>query len=209
LLPGETQSFMENVDPTNACFFVGASQPFLLIPETAEFNASASSTVSNGNNGSITLSVEGGLAALVGDPSFYSFSWTGPNGFTATTQNLSGLAPGAYTVEIRDLLGGCTPPFSLTVSVTSDVDDPAFVRNLAVFPNPTTGLLNLDLNLEQAVELQVEVYNAMGQMVQQINAGNVSSYTKALDLSAFSNGIYLIRFRLDGETAVRRVTIQK
>ena len=209
LLPGQTEPFMENVDPANACFFVGESKPFLLIPETAEFNASASSTLSNGSNGTITLTVEGGLAGLVGDQTLYSFSWTGPNGFTATTQNLSGLAPGSYTVEISDLLGGCTAPFSLTVSVTSDVNDPAFVRNLSVFPNPTTGRLNLDLNLEQAIELQIEVFNAMGQMVQQINAGNVSTYTKEMDLSGFSNGIYMIRFRMDGETAVRRVTVQK
>lgn len=49
----------------------------------------------NTANGSINLEVKGG-----NDP--YTFNWSGPNGFTASTQNISGLLPGVYAVTVTD-----------------------------------------------------------------------------------------------------------
>ena len=37
----------------------------------------------------------------------YSYSWTGPNGYTASTQDISGLCVGYYTVMICDVSGTC------------------------------------------------------------------------------------------------------
>lgn len=45
--------------------------------------------------GSINLVVNGGTPP-------YLFSWTGPNGFTASTQNLTGLLAGTYSVTVSD-----------------------------------------------------------------------------------------------------------
>jgi gliding motility-associated-like protein len=53
------------------------------------------------NNGSIDLTVTGGYPG-------YTYNWNGPNGFSATTQDLSTLAPGAYTVVINDTTGSCS-----------------------------------------------------------------------------------------------------
>jgi len=64
-------------------------QPFGLTP--APTNPSCASS----NNGVINLGVVGGNAP-------YTYQWAGPNGFTATTQNISGLAGGTYTVTITD-----------------------------------------------------------------------------------------------------------
>src|SRR6201999_2879049 len=43
---------------------------------------------SNSSDGSIDISISGG-----GLP--YTYSWTGPNGYTASTQDISGLFPGS------------------------------------------------------------------------------------------------------------------
>jgi hypothetical protein len=32
----------------------------------------------------------------------YLFSWTGPNGFTSTSANITNLKPGAYTLQVQD-----------------------------------------------------------------------------------------------------------
>ncbi|HEY0975875.1 MAG TPA: choice-of-anchor L domain-containing protein, partial [Flavobacteriales bacterium] len=48
-----------------------------------------------GNNGAINLSIADGIAP-------YTYSWTGPNGFTANTQDLTGLVAGTYTVTVQD-----------------------------------------------------------------------------------------------------------
>ncbi len=54
-------------------------------------------------NGSINLSSSGGVAP-------HLFSWTGPNGFTASTEDLSMLEPGSYSLSITDA-NGCLIPF--------------------------------------------------------------------------------------------------
>lgn len=61
-----------------------------------------------GNDGTIDLSVNGGLPP-------YQFSWNGPNGFASLSEDLSGLSAGTYTVAITDANGcGAIRSFTLT-----------------------------------------------------------------------------------------------
>ncbi len=41
-------------------------------------------------------------AAVFGGATPYAYSWSGPNGFTAATANISGLAPGSYQLTVTD-----------------------------------------------------------------------------------------------------------
>ncbi|MFP4664030.1 MAG: PKD domain-containing protein [Bacteroidales bacterium] len=45
----------------------------------------------------------------------YTTTWIGPSGFTATGTSISGLGPGAYTVNIEDTYGRCT--FTETINI--------------------------------------------------------------------------------------------
>lgn len=78
------------------------------------------------NSGAIRIQVSGGSGN-------YDYAWTGPNGFTATTQNLSGLAAGRYTLKVTDRSApSCTtdasfdvlPAANLIVSITSNPGPP-------------------------------------------------------------------------------------
>lgn len=51
------------------------------------------------SDGAIDLTENGGFPP-------YEYSWKGPGGFTATTQDISGLAPGQYCVTVTDALCG-------------------------------------------------------------------------------------------------------
>tara|TARA_B100000900_G_scaffold415719_1_gene446845 strand:+ start:174 stop:2894 length:2721 start_codon:yes stop_codon:yes gene_type:complete len=62
------------------------------------------------NDGSIAASANGGTSASGN----YSYSWTGPNGYTSNNPNVQNLAPGAYTVTISDD-NGCTANDSYNV----------------------------------------------------------------------------------------------
>jgi len=72
-------------------------------------------------NGSVDLTVSGGTGS-------YAFSWTGPGGFTSTSEDISGLQAGTYNVTVTDgnsctadLPGGATidEPDSIAVSSTA------------------------------------------------------------------------------------------
>ncbi|UPT68693.1 MAG: Ig-like domain-containing protein [Sphingobacteriales bacterium JAD_PAG50586_3] len=65
------------------------------------------------SNGSITINPTGGHGG-------YSFSWTGPNGYTSTEQNPTGLASGAYTVSVTDSLG-CSHDQTINVGSVSNL----------------------------------------------------------------------------------------
>jgi gliding motility-associated-like protein len=76
------------------------------ITEAAEILATATKTdvtCAGGSDGAIDITVTGGNLP-------YSFAWTGPSGFTATTEDLSGLAAGAYSLTITDG-NGCVVNF--------------------------------------------------------------------------------------------------
>jgi len=62
----------------------------------------------NGSNGSISIVATGGTGP-------YTHAWTGPNGFTASTQSISAAAPGTYTYTITDS-NGCSAAQSFTLT---------------------------------------------------------------------------------------------
>ncbi|MCB9235899.1 MAG: HYR domain-containing protein [Bacteroidia bacterium] len=87
----------------------------------------------NGNSdGSIDYSMTGGCQP-------YSYSWSGPNGFTATSQDISNLVAGTYTVTTTDA-NGC----SLTQSFT--LTQPAVMQITSLVPSVYAGGYNIGCN---------------------------------------------------------------
>ena len=61
--------------------------------------------------GNINVNVVGGTTSVLG----YRFAWTGPNGFTSTTQNLGSVFAGKYDLLITDD-SGCTDVLSVVLT---------------------------------------------------------------------------------------------
>ena len=83
-----------------------------------DLNANVTDADCNGADGSIDLMPSTVIAPV-------TYNWTGPNGFTAHTEDISGLAPGVYSVTATDL-GGCSATYTATVgqqqAVAADFD---------------------------------------------------------------------------------------
>lgn len=77
----------------------------------------ANNTCFGVNNASITTNITGGIPFGSGNP--YTLIWTGPNGFNASSTNITNIQPGNYDLTINDA-GGC--PFSKTYSITEPKD---------------------------------------------------------------------------------------
>jgi hypothetical protein len=210
-VPSTAGRFLHELDLTDACFFVGESTPLILLDELAPLDAVPDVTPATGgqNNGAIDLTVTGGIFDIIQDPaSSYTVEWTGPNGFISNDEDISGLEPGDYTVVVTDITG-CADPYELTVSVTSSVKDPASVKSLTLTPNPTADATLLNLSLANAAEVRLEVVNTLGQTLRTLNAGKVNVLSQRVELSDLATGTYFLRVVIDGETAVRRVVVQR
>lgn len=67
--------------------------------------------------GAINLTVAGGTGP-------YTFAWTGPNGFAASTEDITSLPTGSYTVAVTDNATRCTATATAAVATTPDTTPP-------------------------------------------------------------------------------------
>lgn len=101
------------VTDANGCTAVAnatvTEPPILTVSSTT-----VSSTCTNTADGSIDLTAGGGMPPL-------SYQWTGPNGFSANTEDLSNIYPGTYTVVITDDIG-CQLTYLVSVSPITEIN---------------------------------------------------------------------------------------
>lgn len=129
-----------------------------------------------GNDGAVNLSISGGTPP-------YSFDWTGPGGFTATTEDISGLTEGVYNVTITDA-NGCS--FSISnVTITSSVTISENGIEFNIYPNPAQKEFTLALGEGQNVTLVL--YDALGNIV----LSQEATKTTTIGVSTLAKGIYV------------------
>ena len=134
----------------------------------------------------------------------YTFAWS--NG--ASTDSLSGLAAGNYSVTITDK-NVCIDVQTFTVSsATSVTDITSPFGHITVAPNPTTDHATLQVELSKTLDLRVQVMNIMGQVLIQENRSHTANETFDMDLSDKAAGIYFIRLEADQHVQVLRIVKQ-
>ncbi|MBO0358195.1 T9SS type A sorting domain-containing protein [Hymenobacter sp. BT186] len=95
----------------------------VIVTPAATCNLQLTTSVTNagcGALGAINLTVANGTAP-------YTYAWTGPNGFTASTEDISGLAAGTYSVTVTDA-AQCSATTTATVTSTgTDTTPPSIL----------------------------------------------------------------------------------
>lgn len=84
-----------------------------------------------------------------------------------------------------------------------------FTNAINVYPNPSTGMLNVSMKLNNAKDISIDVYNALGSKVNSYNIANAQSVTQSIDLSHLNSGVYLVKFYDGTNVATKKVTITK
>jgi hypothetical protein len=84
------------------------------------------------------------------------------------------------------------------LSLPSDQDNLAtakFIPNINVYPNPMTDQGNIGFSLETAGKVKVQIFNLSGQMVREINEGNLAEGNNNIQFNAndLAKGTYIIR----------------
>ena len=93
------------VKDANGCektefYDISEPDPLALTQTLSAFDGGFNVTCSSATNGEIDITVSGGTTK-VGNPN-YDYSWTGPNGFTSTSEDVENLSAGTYKVVVTD-----------------------------------------------------------------------------------------------------------
>ena len=139
----------------------------------------------NGAAGSIAISVSGGT-----EP--YTFAWIELDGtFTSAEEDLAGLNPGTYQVEVTDANGCSVQSFEIVVETIVGVTEFGDAWTFHVYPNPATDWINVEVSA-QHVPLTVELFDIAGRIVWQQTDGSIGQPLKVPVLQ-LAKGQYIIR----------------
>ena len=146
--------------------------------------------------GSIDLTIAGGTTP-------YTFLWS--NG--AVTEDLENLEGGSYTVEITDA-SGCVYNETYDIGNITSIGDIDELEKLIISPNPSDGRLQVALKMDQTAEVQLIVFDAIGQQVYTTAKQTFTEHTYQLDLSTQPSGVYWINLRVNDKIITRSITLK-
>ncbi len=123
-----------NCTTTPATVTINQSGSALAVAVTSVTNLACN----GGSTGAVNITASGGYSTA------YTYSWTGPASFTATTEDLSSLAAGVYNVTVTDA-GGCTQTATATVTQPAALTATAVATDVLCFGG-STGSINLTVS---------------------------------------------------------------
>ena len=83
--------------------------------------------------------------------------------------------------------------------------------NVNVYPNPTTGISFVTIDLKQASEVTFTLTNTAGQVVETktMNTINAGENNLTLDLSTYNNGVYFLTIQTAEGTSTKKIVVSK
>ena len=113
---------------------------------------------------------------------------------------------GTYTVTLL-ITGTCgTDSISKTVTVSGiGLEENALSRSMEVYPNPAHTVLNIQFETLNQNAI-IRIVDVAGKEVIRLDEANINKYfSKTVDISKLSNGIYMLEISDDTHSAVKRL----
>jgi hypothetical protein len=148
---------------------------------------------------SATISVTGGTPP-------YTYRWNNGD----STAAIDSLAPGTYRVFITDSLG-CRQTDSVVIrNLTAGIATTTEIKpQMSLFPNPTHNLLNVLIESPVSISARIEAIDMTGKVVYS-SAANVSNhYSQVIDVSKFSNGVYILQLSSENQSIHQRFVVTR
>ncbi len=139
------------------------------------------------SNGSCDATVSGGTGP-------YTYAWS--NG--ETSEDISGLAAGDYTLVVTDA-NGCIDSLLFIVKSTAGLSSSDGI-DFDIYPNPTDGLFYV----VGTGSYNLIITDVSGRVV----LNELNSETTEVNLSSFERGIYVIKIEQEGNTLIKKIVLQ-
>lgn len=154
-------------------------------------------TRSGAKDGSIGLDVLAGLAP-------FTYKWSND----ATTKGIRNLEAGTYQVTVSDAIG-CSETIEIQVGRTVAVQDIDALVSINLAPNPSSGHATLFLTFQQTQEVEVLIFNTIGQLVQSFPKQQMKEGQYELQLNDSPEGLYFVQVAVNGQVHTQRLLLVK
>ncbi len=147
---------------------------------------------------SVSPSIEGEATGVINVSPFfgtepYSFVWEQGD----STGIISGLAPGTYAVTVTDA-NGCVDTKEYEISSYVADHEVTIAPEIKLYPNPSNGMVWLDVAFPQATDFSLRLMNTSGQVIFEKASSKVIADLQELDLSQQAPGMYIVQIVADG-----------
>lgn len=134
----------------------------------------------------------------------WDYSLDGQNNYRKLKPWLDPANTGAMTMDAVKSDCSDLNPNGITITENN------FDNSISIYPNPSTnGSVNARINLENASDLTVSVYDITGRIQTSFQLQKVKTGNFKFDLSALSNGIYLLKFDIGNENTTKKIMLSK
>ena len=161
-------------------------------------------------NGAIYMTASGGTAP-------YTFAWVNLDSSTVVigeTEDLVDIFGGTYECAITDA-NGCVQTTATFVvpqgpdCVVSTLEREALEAAVELWPNPTSGLLTVQLTTPQPEDVRFVLYDARGVELTRFLLSEQAEQQMHLDLSPYPGGMYWLRIQSGAAIVARKVVLAR
>ena len=155
----------------------------------------------NGTPGSLPASVSDG------DTQTHTYTFNRNPSWNVDKIHVVGMLVNGSTGEILNAGKGKIIDFN-TVGTIETINSNNSVK---IYPNPTKGIINLFVNMEEKGNVDINVVNVLGEIVykSQILKNNTGEFSASFDMSDQAEGMYMLYFYINGKHKVIRFNIVK
>ncbi len=151
------------------------------------------------------LGTSGSLPASVAAGTSESYTYIIPRGagWNMDWLNFIGMLVDGTTGEILNA--------GITTAEPSGINEESAEFGLAIFPNPSSNLTYLQVNLLETSTISIEVYNNLGELVfveqaQNLDQGN---YNYTIDVTNFAAGLYTVKTTVNETVQTDKLSVVK
>ena len=143
--------------------------------------------------------------AIGGTKPYSSYLWSN----NETDSTATNLPNGVNTVTVVDA-NGCS--FTAQIDIYSEFTGIGILGNtdaFRIYPNPTTGVINLEFNLTSEEDVTVRVMNAVGEVIETTTQTKLTQDNVTLDIKGYASGVYFVETTVGTEKVVSRIQLSK
>ena len=169
-----------------------SSDILILQPDSFYFTIDTLLHVTDTTEGSISATFFGGTQP-------YHPFWLGPDGFVSFDEDINGLTPGTYILNLFDN-NDCSVVDSVQVLDMTTGIPLLSESDVAIYPNPATTVIHIETKLTG--NYSVELYSVLGVKLGSWNNENV------IDVQDLSSGLYVVRFENANGYFLKRIFVK-